>query len=232
MVWQTERGYFAPKSVKSYKSAEIRYSTRMIGRPKGKVWLVVSIALLLVGAAVLLFLNPKEGGAPVVEGEAGLYVHDNPAFAVRYPEGFILDTNYTYAAMGEGKEIKGVSFTVPKSLTEGTNLSSDTRLSIEWKDKGVCSVADFLEGAQNVQTVVDEDAVYVVGVGGGAGAGNRYEEAVYVPGGVGCTAVRYFIHSTVVENYPEGTVKAFDRTALMLAFDGMRRSFSHEGALD
>ena len=197
----------------------------MTGRSMGKVWAGI-------GVAVFFFLNPKESGAPSVLGEPGLYVHENPGFAVRYPEGFTLDTGYTYAAMGEGKEIKGISFTVPKSLTEGTNLSTDTRLSIEWKDKATCTVTDFLEGAEHVQTVVDEDAVYVVGIGGGAGAGNRYEEAVYVPGGVGCTAVRYFIHTTVIENYPEGTVKAFDRTALMLAFDSMRRSFSHEGALD
>ena len=196
------------------------------------MWMGMGIAVLMLGVAVFFFLNPKESGAPGASGEPGLYVHENPGFAVRYPEGFILDTDYTYTAMGEGKEIKGVSFTVPKSLTEGTNLSSDTRLSIEWKNKTTCTVQDFLDGAEHVQTVVDEDAVYVIGIGGGAGAGNRYEEAVYVPGGVGCTAVRYFIHSTTVENYPEGTVKAFDRTALMSAFDGMRRSFSHEGTLE
>lgn len=206
----------------------------MVGRLRGKAWISISVAVLLVGVAVFLLFNPREGQAPVpvADGEPGLYVNEHPAFAVRYPQSFTLDKNYTYTAMGEGKEIKGVSFIVPKSLTEGTNLSSDTRFSIEWIDKTVCSINDFLENAQNVQTVVDEDAVYIVGVGGGAGAGNRYEEAVYVPRGVGCTAVRYFIHSTTLENYPKGTVKAFDRTAVMTAFDGMRRSFNHEGALD
>lgn len=205
----------------------------MIGRQKRKYWAYLCIAVFLLCLAVFYMFSREKGGVLVVENtEAGLYVHENPGFAVRFEEGFVVDENYIYEALGPGKRIKGVSFVVPKSMTDGTNLSSDTRMSIEWKDKQSCTVEDFIEGAQSIHTVVDDDAVYVVGMKNGAGAGNRYEEAVYVPGGVGCTAVRYFIHTTALENYEAGTVRAFDRTALMIAFDGMRRSFAHEGALD
>jgi hypothetical protein len=36
--------------------------------------------------------------------------------------------------------------------------------------------------------------------------------------------VRYFVHSTNIGNYPEGAVTAYDRTALLDAFDAIRRS--------
>jgi len=48
-------------------------------------------------------------------------------------------------------------------------------------------------------------------------AGNRYEEQVWaLKDSSPCFAVRYFIHSTVVENYPEGTVIEFDKPASLI----------------
>lgn len=35
---------------------------------------------------------------------------------------------------------------------------------------------------------------------------------------------RYYIHYTNVENYPEGTVREFDRAVLLAAFDTIRDS--------
>jgi len=56
-----------------------------------------------------------------------------------------------------------------------------------------------------------------------AAVGNRYEETVYaMPGTSPCVAVRYFIHWTIIENYPPGAVTAFDRQALLDRFDAMR----------
>ena len=37
-------------------------------------------------------------------------------------------------------------------------------------------------------------------------------------------AVRYFIHSSNIGNYPEGAVREFDRQALLNQFDQIRRS--------
>jgi hypothetical protein len=45
-----------------------------------------------------------------------------------------------------------------------------------------------------------------------------------IPGTKPCTAVRYFIHYSVFENYPPGTVKAFDHAALVATFDAIRRT--------
>ena len=61
--------------------------------------------------------------------------------------------------------------------------------------------------------------------GGGAGAGNLYTEYVYaIPGTSPCLAIRYFIHSTQLGNYPPGMVTAFNQQALLSEFDGIRRS--------
>jgi hypothetical protein len=59
----------------------------------------------------------------------------------------------------------------------------------------------------------------------GAAAGNRYEETVYaIPGTNPCVAVRYFVHYGVIENYPPGTVRQFDKQALLDQFDRIRRT--------
>jgi hypothetical protein len=59
-------------------------------------------------------------------------------------------------------------------------------------------------------------------------AGNTYEELVYVladsPDPQNCMAVRYFIHTTRIENYEPGTVREYDRAALLRSFDEIRRS--------
>jgi hypothetical protein len=45
-----------------------------------------------------------------------------------------------------------------------------------------------------------------------------------VEGSAPCTAVRYFLHSTNIGNYPEGAVREFDRAGLRAAFDAVRNS--------
>ena len=66
---------------------------------------------------------------------------------------------------------------------------------------------------------------------GGAGAGNLYEEIVYVPnlpGNAGCYGIRYFIHSGNIANYEPGTMAEFDRTTLLAEFDRIRHSVFFE----
>ncbi len=130
-------------------------------------------------------------------------------------------------ALGEGKEISGVKFTIPVSITEGTNLSStDTGISIEEiSNPAICTPERFMSDPQNVRQVSENGVDYVVADESGAGAGNFYEERVYaIPGTMPCVAIRYFIHSTNVGNYEPGTVAEFDRAALLKEFDKIRHS--------
>lgn len=151
-------------------------------------------------------------------------------FSLQYPVGFTVNQRYAYAGLGSEQEIPGVAFTVPASLAAGTNLSADTYLSVERLGASpiglACDPLMFLPQAQSFSTVVDGGVTYLVAVGGGAAAGNRYEETVYLPQiGSGCTAIRYLIHSTNLGNYEPGTVREFDRAALLQLLDGLRRSY-------
>jgi membrane-bound inhibitor of C-type lysozyme len=148
-------------------------------------------------------------------------------FSIRYPEGYTINTDYKYQEIGPGKDISGVSFTIPSSVTEGTNLSQDAYISVEEIPQTLdCSASLFFgSGASAPETQTDQGVTYSVASETGAGAGNRYEETVYAISGTNpCVAVRYFIHYGVIENYPEGAVQEFDKQALLSQFDEIRRT--------
>jgi len=169
---------------------------------------------------------PNPGNLPQV------YENGTQGFSIRYPAGYTANPGYTYQEMGPGKDISGVSFTIPTSTAAGTNLGQDSYISIEeLPQANQCSADLFLEqggpGGTNVTTMTDNGTDYSVASSTGAGAGNRYEETVYaLPGTNPCIAVRYFIHYSVLENYPPGMVVAFDRQALTDQFAAIRRTLT------
>jgi len=168
---------------------------------------------------VVLAKDP--GGLP------NIYLDGTVGFSVRYPADYSADASYKYQNLGPGEEIGGVKFTIPSSLANGVNLSSfDTGVSIEVipaiQD---CNAGLFLYDDVDVQTIADNGTEYSYASTDGAAAGNRYEEEVWaLPGTNPCIAVRYFIHSMNIGNYPEGTVSEFDRTALVNQFEKIRHS--------
>ncbi len=171
---------------------------------------------------------PDPGGLPET------FVSSSLGFSIRYPANFTVNPTYQYQEFGPGKEINGVSFTIPPSMASGTNLGADSYLSVEHiATTTACSAALFLPAGDPSQlkltTTTDEDVTYSFATMTGAGAGNRYEETVFaLPGTSPCLAVRYFVHYSVLENYPPGLVRAFDHQALLHQFDMMRRSLTLE----
>ena len=148
-------------------------------------------------------------------------------FSLRYPSGYVSDVTYKYQEMGPGKDISGMKFTIAPSIAKGTNLGSDSYVSVEEIPQAAdCSAKLFLDDPSlTVASVTDNGTDYSVASSTGAGAGNRYEETVYaLPGTNPCIAVRYFIHYGVLDNYPQGMVQAFDRNALLSQFDAVRRT--------
>jgi hypothetical protein len=155
------------------------------------------------------------------------YTSEGEGFSVRYPTDYTVATNYTYTALSPSSAIKGVQFRIPASAATGTNLSDDTYLSIEMlplSATSTCTADRFLEPIRASTTELLQNGVtYSIASSTGAAAGNRYEETVYArPSITACIGVRYFIHYGVFENYEPGTVRPFDRVALISQFDAIR----------
>ena len=183
----------------------------------------------------LIFMENNQqtytGCLQVADDPGGLpksYENGAMGFSLRYPTGFIVDDMFVYQELGPGKDIHGVKFTIPTSMATGTNLGKDSYLSVEnIPNVQTCNASIFLDAGKGLtlKTVDDSGTTYSIASSSGAGAGNRYEETVYaIPGTNPCLALRYFVHYSVFENYPAGTVKEFDKTALLDTFDLIRRT--------
>lgn len=148
-------------------------------------------------------------------------------FEVLIPVGFTVDEAYLNQDMGPGKEIPGVAFRIPESMTTGTNLSPDSHVAVERLVQTECDQDLFIDTPLSSSEIVVGDIHYTKVTGSGAGAGNRYEESIYMTQKEDmCYALRYFIHSTNIENYDKGSVKEYDHTAVMTAFEGILNSLS------
>jgi hypothetical protein len=195
--------------------------------------LVVGIILIWVSLAKFVIRQDVVlAPAPIVAGDSdslatstavqkGGQPYSNTVFAFSafVPEGFSIDESYFNYTLGPGKEIPGISFTIPASMATGTNLSTDTRLSVEVLSRAACVPADFIPTTSKGTPITVGVNSYVYAASAGAGAGNRYDESVYVTKlRETCYGVRFFIHSTALENYEPGTRKVFDREAVTAKF--------------
>ncbi|OGG79972.1 hypothetical protein A3A39_01150 [Candidatus Kaiserbacteria bacterium RIFCSPLOWO2_01_FULL_54_13] len=165
---------------------------------------------------------------PEEEEATTMSTYATTTFSVTYPSTYTVNDAYTYDEF-KGKPIAGVKFTVPAAATEGTNLSSDTGISVEWLPRAKTCTGDIyiLANVKAVSLMVGS-TTYSVATTSGAAAGNLYEEQVYaISGSKPCTAVRYFIHSGNIGNFTqegESSTREFDRTALLREFDEIRNS--------
>lgn len=156
-----------------------------------------------------------------------VYESGSEGFSIRYPAHYTVNSNYSYQELGPGRRIDGVEFMIDPAIAKGTNLGSDSYISVEEIPRSnSCSASLFLDHSKSQAHAFTEGGTsYSIATSTGAGAGNRYHETVFaIPGTNPCIAVRYFIHYSVLENYPAGAVHAFDSAALKQQFDSVRRS--------
>lgn len=167
-------------------------------------------------------VSPDTGGLPNIYSDA------SGSFSLRYPAGYTVDENYQYQALGPGKTIAGVKFTIPTATAKGTNLSNDSYVSVEQiAGAPSCDASLFAAQGATITTQTIGNTTYSVATSSDAGAGNRYDETVYaLPGTNPCVAVREFVHYSVFENYPAGTVAHYDAAALATQMDSIRDSLT------
>lgn len=204
-----------------------------------KTFIALAGATILIAAGIFFWLNPGSLSGlfasrtpepvatttPEVEVRS-TYASSTLGFSIRYPRAYTLDDMFDYP-FSDTKTIPDmVRFLVPAETATGTNLAADSYVSVEQLPRATSCTGDiFVRDNVRAATITEGTVEYSLATTSGAAAGNRYEEFVYaLPDSEPCTAVRYYIHSTVLENYPEGTVRAFDRAALLAEFDEIRRS--------
>lgn len=193
-------------------------------------YVIGAILLGLVALVVLYVLRPGTAGAPTgevtVQTQVATSSYVGVDFSIAYPADYTLNASYAYDAFGPKKLIQGVKFSIPGTTATGTNLSSDTGISVEQLPRAKNCTGDiYIKENVRAQSVTENGVEYSVATSSGAAAGNLYEEQVYaLVGSSPCTAVRYFIHSGNIGNYEPGTVREFDRAALLAAFDTIRQS--------
>jgi len=167
--------------------------------------------------------TPPASSAPPAT-PAGWVRYSQAGFSIDAPAGFTPDPAHDYTSLGPGKDIKGLSLTIPAALAKGTNLGADSYIAVETlPGTSPCTASPFLLSPTAAPSVTSYGITYSVATGNDAGAGNFFDETVYaVQGSSPCLAVRYFIHSLNIGNFTPGTVTAFNRPALIAQFDAIR----------
>lgn len=187
-----------------------------------KLYSAGALAAIIVAVWVAVTVGQKVENLPA----DGWGQYEAPSFTVSLPEGYLVEELYLHD-IRPGLQSAGVRFYVDPKAATGTNLGQDSGVSLEQiPTLSSCNPAAYLDGEHEVTTVVEEGKTFALATSSGAGAGNFYEEWVYVRtdnAGV-CPAVRYTLHTTALQNYPEGTVKEYDREALLEEFDKIRLS--------
>ena len=196
-----------------------------------KIFIAIAAVIIVLGGVLYMLGRGNNSPAPQVpQGNTTQQVattsYSGNNFSITYQTDFLVDPAFSNEEVNPAKPISGVKFSIPEIMATGTNLASDTFLSVEWLPKAKNCTGDiYIRDNVRPQEVTDGMTVYSLASTSGAAAGNRYEEMVYaLPNSSPCTAVRYSIHYSEISNYPPGTVQEFDRAKLLSIFDDMRRS--------
>ncbi len=224
--WKLGNGDLAPALVDGKEGVSYTWSGLYEGRSvviaRPDYVYVFSVTWMTSEDQILKDFDAILSNATFVSDSVGAwkpYANSSFGFSAEVPPDFAVNESYFNYTLGPGKEIPGISFVIPESMATGTNLSADTRMSVEVLSRAACTPSDFIVTKSKGTPVTIGGNSYVYAISSGAGAGNRYEESIYVTKQRElCYGIRFFIHSTAIGNYSEGTRKEFDKMALVSTF--------------
>ncbi len=194
-------------------------------------YLLIFVLIIILG---IWYFRPNETvvNNPVIVAEVDLeklpqkYENQEYNFQINLPKDFTVIKDYTNF-ISPDKVFPGIKFKISEELYKGTNLSSDTYISIERTKVApeACGAELFFIASELTGLEDINGRKYTKAISLGAGAGNRYDETIYATSvGEYCYAIRYLIHYSIIENYPEGAVKEFDIVAIRSIFDLIRKT--------
>jgi membrane-bound inhibitor of C-type lysozyme len=165
--------------------------------------------------------------APEIDNLTQIFYSQDLGLTLRYPSGWQLAPTSSSDVGGLTSKVDVIAdITVPESMTKDTNLGTDSGVRVaQLPQVDTCTPNMFLTDAGAVGTSTLNGVTYLVSSTEDAGAGNRYSLTAYVKESVQpCIAVITYIHTSVLENYPAGTVGAYDATAFTNDFAAIRDS--------
>lgn len=209
-------------------------------KKRSSVPLIITVIIVAIAAAggyyawdTYLRAPAEEAPAPVVDATPPqpttlTYASTTMRFTLGYPQTFTLQEPYAYTRVSPTKPISGVKFAVPSALTQGTNLAADSGISVEQLPRAnLCTADIYLLANVRAVSVTEGAVVYSVATSTEVKSGETFDEVVYAfPSSKPCIAVRYFMHYSAVGS----TTRAFDRAAVLGAFDEIRRSITLQAA--
>jgi membrane-bound inhibitor of C-type lysozyme len=162
------------------------------------------------------------------------YADQSGTFTFSFPTNFAVaagDMGYTqgWAAFATTSGMTLAKITVPGSVQPGTNFGDATfSVGTSADPSAVALCGSNPSGSRGTATTTSLGGTpFTKLTFSDAAAGNRYDTTSYrVVRDGQCYAVEYTIHYGVLENYPKGSVKAFDEQGLAASLDEMAQSFA------
>lgn len=166
------------------------------------------------------------------------YANQAQTFTFAYPTNFVIgaaDASYTpgWSAQATTSGLILATIEVPKTVQSGTNFG-DAKFTVGTSadPSAVALCTTNPAGSRGTATTTSIGGIAMEKLTfSDAAAGNRYDTTSYrFVQDNQCYAVEYTIHYGVLENYPKGSVKAFDEKGLTASLDEMAQSFRFTGS--
>ncbi len=197
-----------------------------------KQWWPVVILIILAALAWWYFgtqTAPTVLPAEILTGVPNAtYTNSQLGFSLQYPS-TATSSEFNFDGYLPLTQTPVASFVLPKSMSVGTNLGEAGVYIGATTSPAIvanCLVATSDNGEQGVGNATIDGTEFTVSAMSDAGAGNFYESKIYrtVKNGT-CLEIVELLHSGNIDNYPTGTVTAFDHAKFSGILDAIVQTY-------